>query len=211
MVDFWMTIGRLLTNETVLDTFLKDLPPKDYPINVSLRGFDFEEEDYSRARNALVKGLQAAGLPVYPVSLMTLGELLYTTSSPAEHATLRKVVTMMKDVGSERDGLFYTGLGALMVDPGVRRQLEEQQYEQAMFGGLSDSDKQMLTGYASDPHFRVASNSFEDLWIIDCFVRSTYYSGHTHPATPPAIDRFMVKNNLAHAAGAGGGGASPYK
>ena len=211
MVDFWMTIGRALSNETVLETLLEALPPKDYPIHVPLRGFVFAKEDYDRARSAVVGGLKAANLPAYPVSLMALGELLYTSSSANEHTNLREAVKMMKahGIGDGQEPLFYTALGALMVDPAVRRMFEDGMFEEAMFGGLKEADKTTLGKVAADPEFHLVSNAFEDLWVLDCFVRSAFYSGHVHPATPPAVDRFLVKNKLASAAGAGGGGAPP--
>ena len=229
MVDFWMTVGRVLTNETVLNTLMAALPARDYPIDVTLRGFRFTPADYDRARTALREGLTAAGLPVYPVSLMTLGELLYASSDAAEHSTLRTAMQMMNAqfVDSSREPMFYAALGGAMVDDEIRKMFIDGRFDDAMFGTLTGPDRLTLAKFSAHPEFIRLSRQFcGRLWTWDCNIKGVFrvdqrypasaeqYAQdyvspiwqHLHPAAPQAVDRFVRLSPLAKAAAASGSG-----
>ena len=209
MVDFWMTIGRAVTNKTVLNTLLKELQPREYPIDTGLRGFMFKPADYDRARRALEKALTAAKLPVYPVSLMTLGELLYASSHRREHDTLKKMVGHMASakIGDDQPDLVYVALGVAMVDMEVQAMFQKGQFKAAMFGGLTPQHQAMLKTVASNKQFQTLSADFcTGPWTWDCFIKgrftaqtvpmpgSKYVWNHVHPATKKAVARFIAKD-----------------
>lgn len=205
MIDLWMTIGRALTNETVLNALLTALPPQDYLIDVYFRGFRFSPADYDRARDAIRSGLSAAGIVPYPVSLMALGELLYTSSTIDEHKTLRKAQHLMQseNIGNSRDPLFYTALGASMVDPAVRQLFASGRFQDVMFDALNPADRALLTKIASASQFHHLSGEFEDSkWTPDCDLRLVFYGDHCHHATSQAIEKFLARRGRY---GKGGG------
>jgi hypothetical protein len=150
--------------------------------------------------------LKAAGLEPYPVSLMTLGEVLYTSSSSSEHETLRRAVKLMhaEKIGSDRDPFFYTALGAAVADPYMRKEFGEKNFEECNFGKLSAADKETLARIAKHHAFLAMASGFEDLWTIDCFVRAEFYPKHLHPATTLAIDNFLAEQGKAAGVGVGG-------
>lgn len=201
MTDFW----ELLANTVLNDQFRAKLfiaQTGKYTFDQSNFSVAIPAADYT-ALAALVSPADPT-LPAVirgrPLSLMGLGELLYSISFQQFRDLVSQLALDAKALGVKGDGrspLFYAAVGALIVDAGVRSLFHQGFFDQAGFGSLAQGTDRADLQKLSDPQVAFAIDSAKlcaFLWSPRCHVRVFPYDGHTHPVAnvPPSANPPVV-------------------
>jgi hypothetical protein len=159
---------------------------------------------YTTARTTVFKVTKGAR----PLSLMGLGELLYTISVNSNRVWIDTIAGRISDMVTKkqvpdvagRGDQFYSALGAMMFDSQVRGNLINDNTVLANygFGALSAGDSSDLQTIVTKIDTQ-ASAFCDECWITGCFNKVLFWEQgldldhppHTHPlasprATPPA-------------------------
>lgn len=193
MVNYWMLIGRAVTNTKVLAAF-RELKARPYLVDVDRRAFRFTPDDYEAARQAIKKGLSDAGIPIFPMSLIGLGELLYASCYDSDREGLRALSGVMKRHGVPEmpTSDFCTALGAAIVDGELVEMICSGHSKEAMFHLEHGED--VLIKVLCDEQFRIQAEKMRiDCWWPECLSKSRDLRAFVMPAPIQAIPGTIVR------------------
>lgn len=203
MVDFWEVLGRLVTNDTLRNDIYKRFSTGDYAIDGAEHGFVIPRDHYNVAREEVAKVISER-----PVSLMTLGELLFALSQDVVRDLIVKMANVIKTSAisvAGRSALFYTGLGAMIIDDTVRNAFDNNQFDAIQFKALSLAERTDLAALAkpSGALKSLANEMCGRSWDPDCSAKFNFYDHHTHPALnapqPAGTPRLLALQSETHA------------
>jgi len=191
MVDFWNTLARIVTNDPLRKQIFDRFSTGLYHRDCAKRALIISGDHYDELRRILAKDE-----PKTPVSLATLGELLFTISCESTRRLLDDMAKVIKrHLSAPASALLLTGLGVLIVDESVRGLFRQGGFASVQLGGLEPAEKTLLTGLAKDKHLSTLADMLCDKdWRPDCLVKFNFYSNHVHVVasfcdcgTPPEL------------------------
>jgi hypothetical protein len=184
MVDLWEVLGRFVTNDSFRQS-LYAIPVGYYPLDPSGAALIIPADRYNTARHMVTLVITDG-----PVSLMTVGELLLMLSSQKFRVLADDLVAAIKSSNvstAGRSKLFYTAVGAMILDDSLRNIFYNKGFDAVQFGSLSQPERDDLTTLAdpASPVGAKANVACALFWLPRCHDKFNFYTNHVHPLANP--------------------------
>lgn len=184
MMDFWEIMGRAATITNFRNALFAGPYYPPYPVGGNSRAA-IPQGDYTTA----VTAIRNAGMVNRPLSLMAVGEILYSMSVANFNNQVVALFNAIQASGvpiNPVDDNFYVGLGVMTVDAPLRTILMNPATNWGDYGlsGVQPADKATLQALF-DPNLNVAQAADGVClvrWGNECFVKLLFWPvNHTHP------------------------------
>jgi len=179
MIDAWEIIGRWVTDAAFATAIFNTNSATGYPLNATHR-VKIPEQNFTNLRAVVASKLNS------PVSLMALGEILVAMRFPKfgeAHEGLKQAIAGTAVNTTNRNSLFYTALGAAIVDPKLRQQIATGSKQWSDFGfHLTQNDVTDANAILRAPAVQSTADVFcMRCWSEGCNLKTEFWPSHAHP------------------------------
>jgi hypothetical protein len=195
MIDLWEMMG-LLVMDRKFQKKVFAFPKRRYSMGKNQRSripvgptakHPNDPNDYE-----LLRKIVGPHLPNTPLSLMGLGEMLFSLTSKdfRDKACLVAEAIKEMDLDQPEDGTFYMALGAMITDPQlIVELLTNKNWRKFGFESVTRNDRKMLIEIVNQNYNPTVYGLIHDfcytLWGSECNDSIIAWDAHTHPVALP--------------------------
>jgi len=187
MIDAWEIVGRLVTDAAFETAVFAINYATPYAVNLSNRA-QIPKPDFDALRAVVATRLTG------PISLMALGEILVAMRAPNFKATLDQLAAAIANTGVNTGGrtpMFYTALGATMVDSKLRAVIAGNF---PAYGFKLDGDAPDAAKIITDAGVGPKADAFcASCWSKGCNLKTVFWDAHIHPVETLVDNPFVLK------------------